>query len=268
MPSLQFYPWQSGRYDVSPSLRPFGTDFGNGDWDSDYFPRDNEAVRAIEQKRQTLAGGSQDYVGEFALDPSVESDAMEWVAKISGQPVASLDALMRNVAEDLAIVSTEADRDWISYLHLCSPSHWAMADKIGTSFFETHLPVPGIERVNAAATGLVRAMVQGGPKVRFVWTVESDNVFNHHPSRPAGRDFAGTGRFWVRWERQITVGLPAVRAALFLIRVGFCSDEQVLADESRRDTLISALESMNGATRVYKGLGEKSYEELMKLLSR
>jgi len=263
---MQFYPWQSGRYDVSPSLRRFGTDFGNGDWDGDYFPRDDEAARAIEEKRRTLADGSEAFVGEFQLSDAVRAVVTEWVANASGQTQGGLDEMLRNVAEDLAIVSTEADRDWISYLHLCSPSHWAMADKIGTSFFETHLPVPGIERVNAAATGLVRAMVQGGPKVRFVWTVESDNDFNHHPSRPPGRDFAQSGTFWVRWERQVTVGLPEVKAALFLIRVGFCSREEIITDPVLRDPLVSALESMSGASRQYKGLGGGTFGELMKLL--
>ena len=263
--ALQFYPWLSGRYDVSPSLRPFGTDFGNGDWDRDYFPRDDEAQRAIAEKGRTLADGPDAYVGEFHLSDAVREAATGWISGACGQK-GGLDELMQNVAEDLAIVSTEADRDWISYLHLCSPSHWAMADKIGTSFFETHLPVPGIERVNAAATGLVRAMVQGGPKVRFVWTVESDNDFNHHPSRPAGRNFADVGDFWVRWERQVTVGLPDVNAALFLIRVGFCSRKEVLADASCRDQLVAALESMSAASRQYKGLGGGTFGQLMQLL--
>ncbi len=263
---MQFYPWQSGRYDVSPSLRPFGTDFGNGEWDRDYFPRDDEAFRAVAEKKRTLADGSLAYVGEFQLSDAVRESATAWVSRSSGQMGGSLDEMMANVAEDLAIVSTDVDRDWISYLHLCSPSHWAMADKIGTSFFETHLPVPGIERVNAAATGLVRAMVQGGPKVRFVWTVESDNDFNHHPSRPAGRNFAEVGDFWVRWERQVTVGLPDVKAALFLVRVGFCSRQEVLGDAGLRNSLVAALESMSPASRSYKGLGGGTFDQLMKLL--
>jgi hypothetical protein len=96
--------------------------------------------------------------------------------------------------------------------------------------------------------------------------VESDNHFNHHPSRPAGRNFRDAETFWVRWERQITVGLPSVHAAIFIIRVGFCSATEVFADDTRRQTLMAALESMSPATRRYKGLGGPAFGDLMKLL--
>ena len=189
-----------------------------------------------------------------------------WVAKESGQPLQPLDRLMTNVAEDLAIVVQRESEDHLAYLHVCSPSHWGMDEKLGQSFFATHQPVPGIERVNAAATGLVRAMITGTPKVRFVWTVETDNDFNHHPSKPVGREFGSDTEFYVRWERQITVGFPEINAAAFLIRVGFCPESQIWPFPDRREALIASLESMSPESRVYKGLTEEKFANLMKRL--
>jgi hypothetical protein len=256
----------SGVYSVAPALRAFGTDFGNGDWDREFFPVDDESPRAITGKREELKRSAQLYVGRHRVPARVEQVVAEWVAKESGQAVRPLDSLMANVAEDLAIVVQDGAEDRLAYLHICSSSHWGMHEKLGQSFFATHQPVPGIERVNAAATGLVRAMITGTPKVRFVWTVETDDDFNHHPLRPAGREFGPDRPFFIRWERQITVGFPELNAAAFLIRVGFCPESAILPYADRRDSLISSLESMPPASRVYKGLTEEKFANLMKRL--
>jgi len=256
----------SGVYSVAPALRAFGTDFGNGDWDQQFFPVDDESARAVASKKAVLTIESSRYVGRHRVPPQMESVVARWVAKESGQPIQPLDLLMTNVAEDLAIVVQREHEDHLAYLHVCSPSHWGMDEKLGQSFFATHQPVPGIERVNAAATGLVRAMISGTPKVRFVWTVETDDDFNHHPSRPAGREFGPDRPFFIRWERQITVGFPELNAAAFLIRVGFCPESEILPYADRRDSLISSLESMPPASRVYKGLTEEKFANLMKRL--
>jgi hypothetical protein len=118
----------------------------------------------------------------------------------------------------------------------------------------------------------VDAMVNKGPFVRFVWGIESDARPNHHPDPPPGedskvwdgRDFS-QGRFWVRAERQVIWGLPDVNAALFTIKVCHTPGEEVLADPSMRDSLISALESMSPESREYKGL-TRGWEDLMRLL--
>ena len=74
---------------------------------------------------------------------------------------------------DLAVMRAEGEkqdfRDWLASIHLCAPSHWAAEDKIGLPFTAIHAPIPHIEKVNAAAESLVRAMIHRGPYVRFVW---------------------------------------------------------------------------------------------------
>lgn len=304
-PVARYTPWTKGVYEVAPALRPFGTDFGNGPADQRLFQLDTELETYRSNKRTCLRERRGKYVRAWKLTREVEraaielvttrlaadypdtfevgwegdartleSDGRKWVLPPAGPETDSpaLDLLARLVPEDIAVVSTAENRDWISYLHLCSPSHWAAEEKIGRSFFDTHVPVPGFERVNAAAAGLVDGMIHRGPFVRFVWTLESDPRLNHHPEPPPGvdavawdgRDFED-GRFWVRVERQVTWGLPDVHAAMFFIRVSFVPGEEVLASEELRTTLASSIRSMSEASLAYKGI-LKSRDRLLGLL--
>jgi hypothetical protein len=306
----RYTPWTKGVYDVAPAMKPFGTDFGNGVADRRLFQLDTDRDRFRRNKREALCERHSKYVQRKDLSVDVEQAAVETIGgrladeypdrfliqdserglflcgeggktslevtdKIDpARPmiVPALERLALHIQEDFAIVSTNGDQDWVSYLHLCSPSHWAAEDKIGHTFTEVHRPVPGFERVNAATKGLTEAMVNKGPFVRFVWGVESDFRLNHHP-QPApgwteedwrGRDFSH-GYFWVRVERQVVWGLPEVGAALFTIKVGFVRSDDVLDDSLLRDTLISSLESMSEDARHYKGL-DRDWKTLMQIL--
>jgi hypothetical protein len=301
----RYTPWIKGVYEVAPALRPFGTDFGNRDLDQKVFQLDSELEKYLQNKRAALRERRGKYVRGWRLSREVEraviefvvtrlaaeypdrfaadwegdarvleSDGRRWVLPATGPETDSpaLDLLARLVPEDMAVVRTADNADWIAYLHLCSPSHWAAEEKIGRSFFDTHTPIPGFERVNAVSAGLVDAMVNKGPFVRFVWGVESDDRLNHHPEPPSGqdpaewdgRDFSG-GRFWVRTERQVLWGLPEVGAALFTIRVGYIPDTVVLASEALKTSLAEAVRSMSPEALAYKGLA-RGREALLNLL--
>lgn len=179
-----------------------------------------------------------------------------------------LDALALQVEEDIALVcrflGKEKTQDHLGMLHLCSPSHWAAEDKIGMNFFDIHVPIPGIEKINRVADRLVETMVHKGPYVRFIWSFVTDQRLNHHPTPPPGIDpVAWKGRsfnneaaipFYFRIERQVTWGFPHVEASLFTIGVTFMSGAHVKANPYQRDQLISALKSMSPESRVYKGV--------------
>jgi hypothetical protein len=201
--------------------------------------------------------------GRIPLEPD------DNLARTTPPPLERLALLLQ---EDFAIVSTVGSEDWVSFLHLCSPSHWRAEDKIGRSFFSVHEPIPGFAKINAVAANLVDSMVRRGPFVRFVWGVESDFRLNHHPDPPPGWDpdewqgriFASSS-FWVRTERQVVWGMPEVSAALFAIKVGFVGSDVVLRDPRLKDPLISALESMSAESRDYKGL-TRDWNRLMAIL--
>ncbi|MBY0415326.1 MAG: DUF3445 domain-containing protein [Bdellovibrionales bacterium] len=191
-----------------------------------------------------------------------------------------IDALALQVEEDMALVCRKVEgntaSDHLGLLHLCSPSHWAAEDKIGMNFFDVHVPIPGIEKINRVADKLVETMIYKGPYVRFIWSFVTDQRLNHHPIAPPGIDQAvWKGRsfnndqatpFYFRIERQVTWGFSHVEAALFTIGVSFLSGQEVKADSHMRSELISALQSMSPESRAYKGVAG-CFDELIAWLA-
>lgn len=179
-----------------------------------------------------------------------------------------LDALSLQVEEDVALVCRRMEGekaiDHLGMLHLCSPSHWAAEDKIGMNFFDIHVPIPGIDKINRVADKLVETMINKGPYVRFIWSFVTDQRLNHHPTPPPGIDpLTWKGRsfnedqaipFYFRIERQVTWGFPHVDSSLFTIGVSFMSGLEVKTNPYQRDQLLSALRSMSPESRVYKGV--------------
>jgi hypothetical protein len=187
-----------------------------------------------------------------------------------------IDALSLQVEEDIVLMcrSVEKDqtRDYVGMLHLCSASHWAAEDKVGRNFFDIHIPIPGIDKINRVADRMVETMINKGPYVRFIWSFVTDQRLNHHPMPPPEWDLIKwRGRtfnkelaipFHFRIERQITWGFPEVECALFTIGVSFMSGAEVKANDYQREQLISALKSMTPESRVYKGV-DKCFDELI-----
>lgn len=176
------------------------------------------------------------------------------------------DALMSQFQEDAAVVSREGEKNWISAIHVCSPSHWAPREKLGRDFASLHGPVPGFERMAKMQAQLVGAMIEKGPFVRFVWSFVTDTRLNHHPDAPPGEDpLQWKGRsfqlrraspFHLRIERQTTFGLRDVEAALFFIRLSFLDSVRIKENEGWRTNLLGALRSMAPEARVYKGVAD------------
>lgn len=179
-----------------------------------------------------------------------------------------LDALALQVEEDLSLVCRrmegEESRDHLGLLHLCSPSHWAAEDKIGKNFFDIHVSIPGIEKINRMADRLVDTMINKGPYVRFIWSFVTDQRLNHHPVPPPNCDLeTWKGRsfnqdqnipFYFRIERQVTWGFREQDCSLFTIGVSFISGEEIKNNPHYKQQLLSALHSMTPEARVYKGV--------------
>lgn len=308
----RYFPLRSGRYEVTPGLRPLGSSFGNGDADARLFQIDTGFDRYRQNKLRCRMERLDKYVvfddlgapvAAFVTRFLAERFCAEYPASFHWEPqslsartlccgltgerlvfdaqmrlinasadtgvspayASAWDALCCQVPEDLAVVRVSPLRgDWIAALHLCSPSHWGAEQKIGHSFVQAHAPVPGMERVNAAAEFLVEAIVHKGPWVRFVWGLSDDERLNHHPDPPSGTsvddwhgrawDPAASPPFFLRVERQGLWGLPEAGAALFTIRVSFISGDEIRARPDERALLRSALLSMSPASRAYKGV--------------
>lgn len=180
----------------------------------------------------------------------------------------ALDALCSQMQEDLAVTTLDdSGGDTITLLHLCLPNYWAAEEKIGQSFLNAHMPVPGMERINRQSGALLAMLMERGPFERFTWGLTSDPRLNHHP-QPApgisheawfGRRFdAAEPRLWLRIERQVTAALPPVRSFLFTIRT-YLRDVTAL-NGVELERLIQAIETMPEEVRRYKGLAAQQRE--------
>lgn len=178
-----------------------------------------------------------------------------------------LDALCCQLQEDLAITEIKDGEDAVTFLHLCLPNYWAAEEKIGHSFINAHMPVPGMERINRQAEALITMLMQRGPFERFTWGITSDARLNHHPTPPPGitseqwrgRSFdAAQPQLWLRNERQITIGLPEVNSFIFTIRT-YLRDIKTLNSTELR-TLINAINTMPADVQHYKGIAAQRRE--------
>jgi dimethylamine monooxygenase subunit A len=278
--AFRHFPVEKGIYEVAPGLRPLG--------DRLVFRVDDQFLRYRDNKINCYQERIPKYFQKFNYSDSVSAavnkylvsqvtkeypklfsfsgDSLHCVLTDQNIPFSKdssfFESFCMQVQEDIAVVCRDGDKNWLAAIHLCSPSHWSAEEKIGKSFVEIHSPIPGIEKVNSIAPQLVSSMVEKGPWERFVWGFGSDNRLNHHPIAPPGFDSVKwkgrsfNGHFYLRYERQVIVGLPSVNAALFFIRPYFIDGNEIRKNSVERDLLISGLRSMNAESRAYKGLAD------------
>ncbi|MBF2004499.1 MAG: DUF3445 domain-containing protein [Chlorogloeopsis fritschii C42_A2020_084] len=180
--------------------------------------------------------------------------------------VSILDALATQIQEDLTVICRTANgSNWLSAVHLCYPNHWSAEDKIGKDFAAIHSPVPGMEKINRQAGGIVNTMIAHKPMVRFAWGLSTDTRLNHHPEPPInvpiqqwqGRNFdPHNPRLYLRIERQVIWGIPEYEVALFTIRTYFRDCAAIKKDPQLCSKLASAIQSMTSESLIYKGLKE------------
>jgi hypothetical protein len=174
------------------------------------------------------------------------------------------DALGLAVQEDLAIVRgpAAAAGDVLEWTHVCLPSGWSPAEKIGRSFGAVHAPVAHSEPLLASQHQIVRAMIQAGPFVRYVWGLHPDDALCHNPRLHRAAPWAAASpaelaqQVHFRVERQTTHGFPGLNRALFTIRYWVEPLFQTALDPWQRERLASALGSMDEESLRYKGLTE------------
>lgn len=242
---------------MQPGLFRFGTDFGNGERDRQFLPKDEQHARYVAEKRRVLdehparAQSAAQSAEDLAALEAARSFLVQ-AARREGHPdwsALSLLQLGAELAEDFAVVTRE---DRAVLVHVCFPSGWRPEGVLGQSFVGIHRHVPAFGAVAEKATSLLEAMVSRGPYVRFVWTVTADDELDHHPEEGRRAPWtAQTARGFLRVERQTTVPLGGA-ASLFLIRTYLYEFAELTLE--RRMILAAALEQMPAAIAAYKGL--------------
>ncbi|MET0286244.1 MAG: heme-dependent oxidative N-demethylase subunit alpha family protein [Polyangiales bacterium] len=271
-----YFPLQSTPLKMVAGLRAFGVDLGQGERDQRYFQRDGERARYLAAKRVAaperswLAGDDDEAV-------QARDAALTWMrARLAMEDPEALaeadadheardpfDALARAVQEDFAVMCAgEHDDGRTVALEVRLPGGWRPERLAEASFHAIHAPVPGFVDHTLAARSMMRAMIERGPYVRFVWTLCHDDELDHHPDRPNAGRWHEARRLFVRVERQVTVPLPEARATVFLIRTYLYP--YLTLDSTQRATVREAMRVMPSEVRAYKGL--PSLEQLAPLL--
>jgi dimethylamine monooxygenase subunit A len=257
-----YFPVKPEPLRMQAGLFRFGTDFGNGDADRLFFPRDATSPGYLAEKARVLAAHpdrDQDRI-ESDREQRAVTLAAAWLSdtlRSEGHPNTSSvarTALGRELVEDFAVVQRDqAGADRALWLHACFPSGWRPEHVIGKSFTDIHAKIPAFDAALRKAPSLVEAMLTRGPYVRFVWTVCADDELDHHPDQGRQRAWsADTPRGFLRVERQTIVPLPEASACIFLIRTYLYGFDELGAEQRR--TLAQALAQMPHEILSYKRL--------------
>lgn len=238
------FPFESGAYSVAPGLR--------------LLSAPAISVRNLDRYRRekAVAAAKRQVCMEHELPASTRAAALRRLVELlTGEhpdvyrkPLpGSLEQLPMLMAEDVAIVQLDGEREWLAFGHICLPSSWRLEDKIGRPFLEVHRPVPGFPEQGAAA--LVRSLTTKGPYERFAWGLTNFDVLDQEAGVHADVE---PEPLFVRVERQTMHPLPECAAWLFLIHPANTPVEDLTREQRLR--LADALDSMTPEQAAYKGL--------------
>lgn len=238
------YPFETGIYSVAPGLR--------------LLRGKAISVRDLERYRREKADAAakRPVCMEHGLPEATRAAALQRLMDlltgehpdVYRQPLPrSLDHLPMLMAEDVAIVQVDGEREWLAYGHICLPSSWRLEDKIGRPFLEVHRPVPGFPEQGAAA--MVRSLTIKGPYERFAWGLTNFDMLDQEAGVHAD---VQPEPLFVRVERQTIHPLRECAAWLFLIHPANTPVEELTPEQRLR--LADALDSMTPEQAAYKGL--------------
>ena len=214
----------------------------------------NERERFISLKKEEIL--KQECFFESEMESNIYDIVCDFI--ISNYPIkisGTFSELALQMREDLVIHRISSEKDWLASGHICFPSGWDPALKIGRSFLEIHRPIPGMRLSNSRK--LVEAMVYSPPFERYVWGLIFEDRVSGHPNYVKKSFDPEFPKLWVKYERQVVVGFPDILSSLFSICQYLIPEDQI--DKS---ALRSSLELMTIDQRVYKGLNN-NFEELL-----
>ena len=274
-------PWAvSSPFRMRPGLSRLGLSHDAPAAAPSLFVRDGQAAAYAAQKHLSLQHHrARCQIG--AADPAVLQAIAEAYAQQTGIALpADADALAAGMQEDFVILHDDAETPGepgatpspgeramrTRFLSVCFPSNWAPAEKLGLDFAAIHAPVADNALLQAGGKGIIDMAFRQASMLRHVWLLTPSGDLAQHPETRRTRwedalaqaDAAGQrliDRVFFRVERQTTLPLPALRRAVFFIRVMVCPLPEVLGVASgRAGELREALASMSDAVVAYRGM--------------
>jgi dimethylamine monooxygenase subunit A len=254
----KLFPIQYGKYDAGPTLFKLSGKVFDNDTHFDFY-------RA--NKVDLIKNNIHSHFCTSALDLKILESVNEYLVNLFpksrlGEGDSATDvfnSLALNFQEDVVILNRNADRNWVSLMHVCAPNFYSLQDKIGKSFGEIHKVIPGADEVVNHETKIVEAMINNGPFERFAWGLVKDCTLNCHPDEEVNFEFdVKNPKAFMRIERQCIINVPSpingIDTVLFTIRTYFRGLDDL--DKDEKIQLSTALESMTPDQLEYKRLTE------------
>ena len=155
------------------------------------------------------------------------------------------DSICSQVQEDVCVMRF----DELVSAHVCLPSWWSPAEKMGMGMREIHEDVPGMDKTSYEH--IWNACLHKGPYLRYNWALTNTSVLNQHTTKNIGKDFDNDELF-LRIERQVLHGFSNIGGVVFLIRT-YVGDIKTLEPDQRM-SIAGAIEGMNEGELEYKGM--------------
>lgn len=227
-----------------------------GDDRTDQLDRKRELLTSRPAEVLAALPGSEAACEEVLGLVLKELDTCELDGHASLRGAAALRRAAELVQEDLCVMIPVGDSWILAAGCVCFPSHWTLAEKLGTSLLDIHAPVPGYRDRLAAATDGVFDRIARDPTLvlsRFNATLATnENLFQPGPGEVVTLTPAEVGeRVWLRVERQTLRGLPSCGAAVFTIRT-FLTPLASL-DARERSALAGSLAGVSPELLRYRG---------------
>jgi hypothetical protein len=236
-------PYQNG-YDVLPKLGKLSGPIFN----------DDKAL-FLQEKRKAIQ--KQQCFFEHNCTEEIRQVVSNYISVQTGLQ-GSFDQIALQLREDLVVHRIDDNQDFVCLAHICFPSNWHPEEKIGKSFVEIHQDVPLMRLDNSKK--LVEAMIYKSPYERSVWTIIFEYSINGHPIYQKKEFDIKNPEIYVRWERQIIIGFPEIKAVLFVICQNIIEENDI-----NKNALYQSLKNMKREHILYKGL-DKSYDNVLKYL--
>lgn len=212
-----------------------------------------------------------------SLSPEKTQFICNWLLKaflLEGVPlpastlgyVDDLDALVSQVADDIAVITVNEDtgKDEATVLHLFAPSDWSADGAIGKSFGEIH---EAVRKANGNLVipmpeGMVKGLIKLPEPVQRVGSVSfrPNNLVSRHP-KYIPEDiwhWEEDQNIFIRFERQVVVPMPEINSFMLIIRSYYNN----LLDPKRLPSAQKALD--NPSPDVYHKVFFRAHKEKVK----
>lgn len=240
--------------------------------DAPWLERDARLPVYLAEKARLLAECRDEVFGAEAGSEAAQAEVLALISDALGVAVAGdeppLITAARLIAEDLAILSHDADGWRLVAGVICFPSSWRLPDKLGKVLHAVHAPVPGFSEGTRKAGMIERIfdnLAPDQPVLRWNYSLYGDRVL-HHPHLSAYPRFGG--EIVVRVERQVLRKLAVSGDMVFSIGVHLVPLED-LRDHPERAALVGALkaqvEALTAEELAYKGLAAEKAQILRRL---